>query len=94
MSAAILASITRAGLLPLARSISAEHHVHVEKLCGRGRTKSVAAARNHLYLLVHHNRPDMSLAEIGRAFGRDHTTIMYAVRRLERQLQAQYEGQP
>jgi chromosomal replication initiator protein len=47
-------------------------------LLGRSRTRPLVMAR-HLAMYLCRELTDLSLVEIGRAFGRDHTTVMYAI---------------
>jgi chromosomal replication initiator protein len=52
--------------------------VRVDALCGQRRTQSIALPRQVAMYLMR-QLTDLSLVEIGRAFGgRDHTTVMYA----------------
>lgn len=46
---------------------------------GRGKTQQVAEARQLVMFLAH--RDGISLAAIGRAMHRDHTTVLHGVRR-------------
>ena len=55
------------------------HGVRAEALLGRGRTKAVTRARRQAMAEIR-DRYGWSLSEIGRLFGRDHTTVMYHLR--------------
>ena len=58
--------------------VSDRFGVKVEALCGPRRTQSVALPRQVAMYLMR-QLTDLSLAEIGRAFGgRDHSTVLYA----------------
>jgi chromosomal replication initiation ATPase DnaA len=61
------------------------------EIVGATRKRAVAVARHEAMYEVRTRRPDLSLPKIGRLFGgRDHTTVLYAVRKVE----AEREGQP
>jgi hypothetical protein len=51
-------------------------------ILGGDRHKSLARARHIAIWLCHERLPDLSFPELGRAFGKDHTTIMSAVNRI------------
>lgn len=50
-------------------------------ILGRKRTKDVSEARHVAMYLC---RPQFSYPEIGRAFKRDHSSVVHAVKRVER----------
>jgi chromosomal replication initiator protein len=59
-------------------AVSDRFGIKIEALCGQRRTQSVALPRQVAMYLMR-QLTDLSLVEIGRAFGgRDHTTVMYA----------------
>ena len=58
---------------------AARHAVTPEAIEGRGRTGAVAAARAAVWCWL--RARGWSYPEIGAAWGRDHTTIMSAVRK-------------
>ncbi len=60
------------------------HHFHLRAadLVGKDRHKTVALAR-HLAMFVCKEKLRVSFPEIGRAFGKDHTTVISAVRKVE-----------
>ena len=63
------------------------HHFHLRSsdLVSKDRHKSVAFAR-HVAMYLCKQRLKCSFPELGRAFGgRDHTTVMSAVRKIEAQ---------
>ena len=66
----------------------------VPALCGKSRQRPLVTARQ-IAMYVVRERTDLSYPAIGRLFGgRDHTTVMHAVAKIERQLgerQAVYE---
>lgn len=69
-------------------SATAEHfHLTAADLCGKRRTKEIALARQVAMYLAR-NLTELSLPKIGEGFGgRDHTTVIYAVRKIESMLQ-------
>ncbi len=65
--------------------ICQRHHVTREEVCGRGRTRVVALARHELWWeLRHHGTLAFSYEEIGRLFGRNHTTVLHGVRAFQK----------
>ncbi|MCC6648766.1 MAG: chromosomal replication initiator protein DnaA [Polyangiaceae bacterium] len=59
------------------------HHFHVRStdLASRDRHRTVALAR-HVAMYLAKQRLGVSFPELGRAFGKDHTTVMSAVRKV------------
>jgi chromosomal replication initiator protein len=51
------------------------------ELLGRSRTRELSAAR-HLAIYLAHEITGASLPALGEAFQRDHTTVLYALRRV------------
>lgn len=64
--------------------------IAVGALRGRARTARLAFAR-HVAMTLVRRRLGCSYPEIGRSFGRDHTTVIYAVERMEDALAANPE---
>lgn len=63
-------------------AVADRHAVKVEMLVGKRRTQAVALPRQVAMYLMR-QLTDLSLAEIGRAFGgRDHTTVLYACEKI------------
>lgn len=58
-----------------------------EHLTGNNRTRATTFAR-HVAMYLARRMTPASLIEIGRAFDRDHTTVMAAVRRVEKMVDA------
>lgn len=57
------------------------------QVMGPGRSVPVVEARHTCILAVHRARPDLSFPQLGAIFGgRDHTTILFAVRKMEARL--------
>jgi chromosomal replication initiation ATPase DnaA len=68
------------GMLGLVTAICHARGVTVEELCGRQRTQAVAQARHEAWWRMrHHPERHYSLAEIGRLFARDHTTVRHGI---------------
>jgi hypothetical protein len=59
--------------------VSLKHGVHPRDIVGANRFRRTVAARHHAIWLVHTHCPWLSLPDVGRLFGRDHTTILYAI---------------
>src|SRR5262249_17243195 len=65
--------------------------VRMDALCGKRRTKNVALPRQVAMYLMR-QLTDLSLVEIGRVFGRDHTTVLYACDKVGNVLASGPEG--
>jgi len=65
--------------------VAARFGLPLDELRGRRRTTSVVYPR-HLAMHLARQLTGASLLSIGRHFGRDHTTVMYADRRVRRQI--------
>lgn len=64
------------------RETADRHGVTLDDLTGVSRSATVARARQEAMVLVRLLRPDLSTPQIGRLFGnRDHTTVLYALRK-------------
>jgi chromosomal replication initiator protein len=76
----VLEALRTRDLLGTLDEVCRRRHVTRRDLCGRGRTRAVAFARQEVWwLLRHHPELQFSFADIGRLFDRDHTTIMAGV---------------
>ena len=62
-----------------------KYNVRREDLVGTRRTKEVAAAR-HITIYLIRKITDMSFPNIGKIFGRDHSTVMSSIETIERKL--------
>ena len=72
----IIDALRERDLDAIAVDVAARRGVPLAELCGRGRTQSVARARHEVWWRIrHHPERYLSLPEIARLFGRDHTTI-------------------
>jgi chromosomal replication initiation ATPase DnaA len=82
---AVLEALRTRDLLDVLDEVCRRRHVTRADLCGRRRTRAAASARQEIWwLLRHHPELHFSFADIGRLFGRDHTTIMAGVGAHER----------
>lgn len=63
------------------RSVAAAGGLRTADLTGMSREKSIVRPR-HIAMALASNLTKKSLPEIGRSFGRDHTSVLYAVRKL------------
>jgi chromosomal replication initiator protein len=61
-------------------------HIRIENLRGDRRGKFARA--RHIAMYVARKATDVSYPELGRAFGRDHTTVIYAVRSVQKLVDA------
>ncbi|WP_168697897.1 chromosomal replication initiator protein DnaA [Gordonia paraffinivorans] len=67
-------------------AITAEYFdVSVEELRGPGKTRSIAQARQ-ISMYLCRELTDLSLPKIGETFDRDHTTVMYAERKIRKEM--------
>jgi len=61
--------------------------VSYAQVIGASRTYSIVEARHTCVFAVHKARPDLSLPQIGKLFGgRDHTSILHCIRKMEARL--------
>lgn len=65
------------------KEMAFERGVAASLLLGEGRTAPIVKARHEIIRAFHDQNPNISIADIGRAMGRDHTTILHALRRTE-----------
>jgi chromosomal replication initiation ATPase DnaA len=77
----LYADIVARGLLPMMQEVAAAHHVTVHAIVSSGRTKRVAEARHVVFARL--RVLGFSLPEIGALMGRDHTTVLYGLRKGE-----------
>jgi chromosomal replication initiation ATPase DnaA len=81
----ILHELSIRGLLELADAVCSRRGVTRDELCGRGRSRAVAAARHELWWLIrHHPERCYSYWEIGRIVSRDHATVLHGVAAYQR----------
>jgi chromosomal replication initiation ATPase DnaA len=83
--AAIVDELAVRDLLGIVDEVCRARRVTRVELCGRARTKAVASARRELWWrLRHHPELFFSYEDIGRLFGRNHSTVISGVRAHER----------
>lgn len=80
----------RSRVAQVVRRIAREHGCTLEDIYGTSRHDSIARARRHAMAVLRWSTA-LSLPELGRIFGRDHTTILTAVRKYEAELNANAE---
>src|SRR5688572_14805778 len=56
------------------------HKLRRDEIEGRCRTNRVSRARFHVIAILRAFRPDLTINYIGRLVGRDHSTVLYAIR--------------
>lgn len=61
--------------------VAARHGLTYQDIIGASRFKNIVTARMDAIVEVHKARPTMSLGQLGKAFHRDHTTILHALRK-------------
>ena len=72
----------KAFTLAIVESVAARHGVSVADIFGQCRLKKIVIARHEAIVEVVEARPHWSYPEVARLFGgRDHTTIMHAVKK-------------
>ncbi|GAA2819992.1 chromosomal replication initiator protein DnaA [Crossiella cryophila] len=72
---------------PTIMAVTAEYFtVSIDDLCGPGKTKALAQARQ-IAMYLCRELTDLSLPKIGQTFGgRDHTTVMYADKKIRKEM--------
>ena len=65
--------------------VSRLYGVELNVLTGKGRARAITKPRN-LAMAICRRHTDASYAAIGKAFNRDHATVMYGVNKIEREL--------
>jgi chromosomal replication initiation ATPase DnaA len=87
MTAPIIDALRVRDLLDFVDEVCRRRGVTREELCGRGRTQAVVRARQELWWqLRQHPERHYSLCEIGRLFGRDHSTVLHGIDAYRRRL--------
>ncbi|WP_437623362.1 hypothetical protein [Sorangium sp. So ce1151] len=75
----LVRELRQRGLMPLVRSVARDHGVLAIDVLGTARSRSLHAARRRLWSILA-GRYSMSSVEIGRLCGRDHTSVLSALR--------------
>ena len=70
------------------QEVAAFYSVPAERIRGNAKTRDVVAPRQAAIYLIR-ELTGMSLPEIGRFMGRDHTTALYAINKVEERLQSE-----
>jgi len=77
---AVIEALGARGLLDLVAGVCRTHGVTLDEVCGRARTRAASCARHEAWWQIrHHPELHYSLADIGRLFQRDHTTVRHGV---------------
>ncbi|HEY5856243.1 MAG TPA: chromosomal replication initiator protein DnaA [Aldersonia sp.] len=67
-------------------AVTAEYfNVSIDDLCGPGKARPLAQARQ-ISMYLCRELTDLSLPKIGQTFGRDHTTVMYADKKIRKEM--------
>lgn len=70
------------GALAIVKLVALKHGLTPDDLTKhKGHFRHIVAARHEAIWLIKWHRPWMSLVEIGRVFGMDHTSILHAIRK-------------
>lgn len=72
---------SRLTLIRTVRKVAHHYDISMSDLMSLGRVRLLATARAHLCAIIAKENPGLSLAGIGRALGRDHTTVIHSIRR-------------
>ena len=67
------------------QEVSSFYNVPVDRICGKSKTRDVVKPRQAAIYLIR-ELVGLSLPEIGEVMGRDHSTVYYALQRMEEQL--------
>lgn len=68
--------------IDIIKDIALRSGMSVARIRGPSRTKPLVAVRHEAMAAVHLARPDLSLPALGRIFHRDHTTLIFALRKM------------
>ncbi|NLU84481.1 chromosomal replication initiator protein DnaA [Rhodococcus sp. HNM0569] len=67
-------------------AVTAEYFgISIDDLCGPGKARALAQARQ-ISMYLCRELTDLSLPKIGQTFGRDHTTVMYADKKIRKEM--------
>lgn len=69
--------------LAVAMAVADAYGLSWEEITGPGRTFRVAHPRQHAFWALRQLCPHLSLPQIGMMFGKDHTTVLYGIRKHE-----------
>ena len=65
------------------REVCHRHDVPIHDIFGKAKTRLVAAARREAIYRVKFEKPSVSSGQLGHWFGRDHSTILFALARYQ-----------
>lgn len=65
----------------IVKLVSLKHGLTTKEVLGQDRFVRIVAARHESIWMIHTHCPWLSMPEIGRIFGRDHTTILYTIQK-------------
>lgn len=71
--------------MPIVKVVADHFRVPVEEVLGQRRSSSLVLCRSVCMYLVR-QKFRYSLSEIGRAFGRDHTSVLQSLRKVEKRM--------
>lgn len=83
--ATVLRRLSERDMLETVERHARLHGVTAEDVCGRGRTAAVSRARQAVWLHLRETTA-LSYPELGALFGRDHTSVLYGVRKCSARL--------
>ncbi|WP_438041418.1 helix-turn-helix domain-containing protein [Sorangium sp. So ce128] len=75
----LVRELRQRGLMPLVRAVARDHGVKAIEVLGQQRGRALHAARRRLWSILA-ERYHMSSIEIGRLCGRNHTSVLAAIR--------------
>jgi chromosomal replication initiator protein len=84
------ASTTQISIATIMAATAEYFETTVEELRGPGKTRAVALSRQ-IAMYLCRELTDMSLPKIGQAFERDHTTVMYAEKKIRKEMASRRE---
>lgn len=82
---------TRVTVQRIMEAVARHFHIDLKTLNGQNRTRRFTYPRQVAMSLCHELLPDMSIKEIAKAFGRDHTTVIYACERINGDLASSHD---
>lgn len=68
--------------IDIIKDVASKYGLSVDIIRGRSRSGPVVAVRHEAMARVHVARPDLSLPALGRIFNRDHTSLLFALRKM------------
>jgi chromosomal replication initiator protein len=84
------ASTTQISIATIIAATSEYFEITMEELRGPAKTRAIAMPRQ-IAMYLCRELTDLSLPKIGQAFGRDHTTVMYAERKIKKEMASRRE---